>query len=554
MTGGEALSVAVAKRFFANSQARLHHFYGPTEAAIFCTYHACRADEEGDTYPIGRPVAQTTLRVVDDEGQPVPVGVPGELYVGGTGVAQGYVNDSVLSRERFVSDPTVPTSSERFYRTGDLVVYRADGELVFLGRRDTQIKLRGYRIELEEIEFALRAIDAVEDVGVVVQRLGGDRDRLVAFLVAPGMDAGRERTLVDGLAERLPDYMIPSRFVLLDKLPLTPAGKLDRRALPLPAEEEPGQAADCAPQDPVEARLLGIWRDLLGNADLNTRDDFFSHGGHSLLVLQMLVRIEKELHVKLPAKAVFDAPNVAALARLVDSHGRLSRPSSAEPRGTTLFCIAPGFGDEVSLAALSANLGGDNGMQILLPPSDSVSALPVLQQLARRYADQVIQHRKEGPYVIGGFSIAGILALEAARILAERGFAVKNVLLFETILPPVPTAWMFFFGKFLTKRVLPNTLRQRLPVWVTQAMDDAGLDAHVRICRGYRPRRYDGPVTLVVSSGTRSLGFFLFSWWRLVLPQLRIAKPVSGWHQTIFHGDGLRQLARRVDQILKEEE
>ncbi|MEV0677483.1 amino acid adenylation domain-containing protein [Actinosynnema sp. NPDC050436] len=313
---GEALPPDLCHRWFARyPDIPLVNAYGPTECSDDVTHAVIRfGDELGDArVPIGRPVRNTRLYVLGDDLRPVPAGVPGELHVGGTGVGRGYLNDRAKTSVTFMADPYGEPGA-RMYRTGDRVVLRSDGQLEFLERRDHQVKIRGHRIELGEVEAALRTVPEVGDAAVSVGGDQGGHQRLVGYVVAaPGADpdpqAVRER-----LGESLPDYMVPAAVVVLDALPLTPNGKVDRKALP-----EPDLAATRGrgPRTPVEEILCGVFAEVLGSPEVGVEDDFFELGGHSLLATRVVSRVRTVLDVELPVRALFEARTVAGLAKLV---------------------------------------------------------------------------------------------------------------------------------------------------------------------------------------------------------------------------------------------
>jgi acyl carrier protein len=270
--------------------------------------------------PIGGPISNTTFHVLDEHAKPVPVGVPGELYIGGAGVARGYRNRPELTTEKFIPDPFGGDSGARLYRTGDLVRRRPGETLEFLGRIDQQVKLRGFRIELGEIESVLAAHPAVSAcVAVVREDLPGDR-RLVAYVVPKGTPPSVDE-LLRAVQEQLPPYMVPSAFVLLDSLPVTPNRKIDRAALPAPDGARPALAKEYVePQTPTEQLLAEIWQRLLSVDRVGVDDDFFALGGHSLLAVQMLALVERECDVDLPLTVVFQKPTVRTLATAITEH------------------------------------------------------------------------------------------------------------------------------------------------------------------------------------------------------------------------------------------
>jgi amino acid adenylation domain-containing protein len=310
---GEALSHALQERFFARLPARLHNLYGPTEAAVDVTYWECRRNDPRTVVPIGRPIANTQMHVLDKHGHEVPVGMPGELYIGGVGLARGYHNRPDLTAERFAEHPDFG----RLYRTGDIGRWLSDGAIEYLGRTDHQVKVRGCRIELGEVEAALRSHPGVQDAAAAAVGANGDA-RLVGYLVPAGQGHVSPAALRDHLKARLPEYMVPAAFVTLDGLPLTPSGKLDRKALPTLDTARPGpEASYVAPRNPVEQAVALIWADVLGVERVGAHDNFFDLGGHSLLATQVLSRIRQAYPVDISLRRLFEEPTVANLASAI---------------------------------------------------------------------------------------------------------------------------------------------------------------------------------------------------------------------------------------------
>ena len=309
---GEALSEDLPERFFAQMSAGLHNLYGPTEAAIDVTFWDCKRGSSG-RIPIGRPVANTKLYVLDQRLQPVPVGVSGELYIGGVQLARGYHNRPELTAERFLPNPFAP--GERLYRTGDRVRWRPDGNLEFLGRLDQQVKLRGFRIELGEVEAVLGQHPQVRQAVVLLREDHPDDKHLVAYVVSREEEAPEPGQLRDFLRDKLPEYMVPSAFVVLPRLPLTTNGKVDRRALPPPDRNRPElDQTYVAPRTPVEELLAALWAEALGVERVGIHDNFFARGGHSLLATRVLSRVQQACGVELPLRALFETPTIAGLA------------------------------------------------------------------------------------------------------------------------------------------------------------------------------------------------------------------------------------------------
>ena len=338
---GEALTVALRDRFFERLPCRLHNLYGPTEASIDVSYWECVRDER-PYLPIGRPIWNTQLYVVNAANEPAPFGVAGELCIGGVGLARGYWKQPALSEERFVPDPFAAEPGARMYRTGDLACWQPDGVLEYLGRIDHQVKLRGMRIELGEIECAIALVEGVRSAVVVLRRDAAD-ERLVAYLEPATVDVA----LVEAtLRRKLPDHMVPSAFVALDALPLTTSGKVDRRALPEPSRTPaPALAPAVTPRDATERALVDVFERVLRTSNVGIEDDFFALGGHSLLAMRAVARIRTVLAMDVPVRWLFDAPTVAKLA------ARLAEAApSARLGAITIPRVARGVAQPVSFA------------------------------------------------------------------------------------------------------------------------------------------------------------------------------------------------------------
>ncbi len=326
---GEALPYELQERFFSKINVELHNLYGPTEAAVDVTYWACQHGSDLNIVPIGSPVANTQMYILDQYMHPVPIGISGELHIGGVQVALGYINRPELTEEKFIPDPFSNDHDARLYKTGDLCRYLPDGNIEYLGRNDFQVKIRGLRIELGEIESLLAADPSVKQCVVVAREdVSGDK-RLVAYLVphkeAPSIDGLRKL-----LKKKLADYMIPSAFVILDQLPLSPNGKIDRKALPEPDAKRPElEGGYVAPRTPVEEKLAEIWAEVLKVEKVGVYDNFFDLGGHSLMATRILSQIPDAFQVELPLSSLFETPTIAAIALTVTQ--RLNERNNTKP-------------------------------------------------------------------------------------------------------------------------------------------------------------------------------------------------------------------------------
>ncbi|MFJ6384928.1 non-ribosomal peptide synthase/polyketide synthase [Kitasatospora sp. NPDC092039] len=439
LVGGEALPPDLARTLAARA-AEVVNLYGPTETTIWSTSAVIGSGATPERTPIGTPIANTRVHVLDERLGLVPPGVVGELYIAGAGVARGYLGQPGLSAQRFVADPYGPAGT-RMYRTGDLVRWNRDGLLEFAGRADQQVKIRGFRIEPGEIEVLLREQPGVAHAVVVVREDRPGDQRLVAYVVPDGTaDAphlAERRDLRDALRLRLPEYMVPSAVLTLAGLPLTPNGKLDRRALPAPDQ---GAAAGRGPATPQEAVLAELFADVLGVERVGVDDGFFDLGGHSLLATRLIGRIREVLGVELPLRALFETSSAAGLARRLEADHDGSAdafgvvlPLRPRPEGVPLFCIHPGGGLSWSYAGLLRHLPAEvplYGLQArgLSEPDDLPGSV---EEIADDYVAELLRLRPEGPFPLLGWSFGGVVAHAMAARLRERGFDVPFLVILD---------------------------------------------------------------------------------------------------------------------------
>ena len=440
IASGEALPHSLQQRFFGRLPARLHNLYGPTEAAVDVTCWHCRRDSPLDLVPIGWPIANTRCHILDARLQAVPPGATGELYLGGVQVGAGYHNRPELTAERFVQDVFVSAPQARLYRTGDLARYRADGAIEFLGRTDFQVKIRGLRIELGEVEAALEQLPKVREAAVLAREDAPGDVRLVAYVVAEAVDTPNAKSLRDALAQRLPDYMVPTAFVFLPALPLTPNGKLDRSALPRP-EAGGGAAASetVLPQSLLEYRLAGLWERTLGVRGVHPGDDFFALGGHSLLGVRLMMDIGELVGQPVPIATLFHAPTPHGMARLLTARHLQPAWSSLvplQPHGTLppLFCIHGWGGGVWDARALGGHLGTDQpiyGLQAV-GIEDQNWQHTTVEEMATHYAAEIRSFQPHGPYYLCGYSLGGVIAYDVARQLVAQGQPVGLLAVLDT--------------------------------------------------------------------------------------------------------------------------
>ncbi|AUX48181.1 peptide synthetase [Sorangium cellulosum] len=334
LCSGEALPAELTRRCFERlAHAELHNLYGPTEASIDVSSWACQRGDNSASVPIGHPIANTQLYLLDRHGQPVPAGVAGELYIGGIGLARGYHRRPDLTAERFVPDPFGSAPGGRLYRTGDLARHRPDGAIEFLGRLDHQVKIRGLRIELGEIEARLLQHPGVGEAVVLARDEAHGGKRLVAYVAGKGGAALEPGALRDWLAQALPAYMVPAPILVLERLPLSPNGKVDRRALPAPEQVEAPARATTPPRTDLERAIAAIWRDVLSVPQVGVHDNFFDLGGHSLLLAKVHGRLREELDRALPMLVLFQHPTIASLAGALSGEASQPAPQESERSG-----------------------------------------------------------------------------------------------------------------------------------------------------------------------------------------------------------------------------
>jgi len=439
--GGELADPGLVRALCeAGKPQRLLHVYGPTESTTFATWHAIDAvPVDCAALPIGRPIANTTAWVLDDALEPVPDGLPGDLWLGGPGLAIGYVGAPQLTAERFVAHPFDPTPGARLYRTGDRARIDAHGDLDYLGRRDRQVKIRGMRIELDEIEQALARLPEVREAAVVAVGAGSDARRIVAYVVPANPKAPPPANLRRDLKRSLPDAMLPSSVVWMRALPLNDSGKVDRRALP-PPDDAPARPAEAKilPRDMLENAIADHWERLLGRAPIGVDEHFFEIGGHSLLAARLMDEIEKASGIALPLAALFADDTIAGLAERLrrrvendDAPLVVLHPDGARPPLVLLHGDLSGGG--FYSRTLARHLGPDQPMVVVHPHTLLTGAIPAtIAAMAEDRLRALRQVRPHGPYVLAGYCNGAYVAFEMARQLVAAGDVVPICILIET--------------------------------------------------------------------------------------------------------------------------
>jgi amino acid adenylation domain-containing protein len=535
--GGEAADPRSVIRLLSNNPpVRLLNVYGPTETTTFATwYQVTRADEGADSIPIGRPIANTRVYLLDRRGNPVPIGVAGELYIGGDGVALGYLRAPEATAHRFVPDGFGDRPGGVLYRSGDLARHRADGNLEFLGRIDQQVKIRGFRIEPGEIEAVLRQHPAVAQAAVVVREDTPGEKRLAAYVTVGEGLATSSSEMRLFLEKRLPEYMVPPSIMVMDGLPLTPNGKLDRAALPVPQwGADDGDHPFVPPRDELEAQIAQLWERLLGVQSVGIEDDFFALGGHSLLAVQLFAEIERTFGKRLPLAALFDGATVEQLAARLRHEDEDAHPSALvhiKPGGSRppLFCLHGVDGELLGFRRLAQLLDDDQpaiGLQWPRGKGGEGERPNSIEEMASLYAREIRAAYPDGPYCLAGHSAGGLWAYETARRLQEEGGRVAMLALLDTECPTynrlLPIRERIRRHLLRMKPLSPAQKLASLADWAAEVVDrrlshllgkkslfyrrDLPIDPwklnqpHWNTFLGYRPVPYQGRVTLFWAS------------------------------------------------------
>jgi syringomycin synthetase protein SyrE len=544
--GGEVLPAELVNRYLKGTQARLFNVYGPTEACIFATAWECVQSPEGVALPLGLPVDDTCIYVLDPHFLPLPAGVPGEIFIGGNALARGYINQPGLNSEMFVADPFRPGA--RMYRTGDRGWLSENGNLHFLGRFDRQVKLRGYRIELGEIEAALSSVDGVVQAAVKVLRKK-DKPVLHAWVAMSG-DRGVD-TLQRVLRVRLPDYMIPGGISVLPELPANTSGKIDYDALQEPAATFAPHAVREAKND-LERQLLALWEDVLDVRPLGVQDNFFDAGGDSLAAVSILTALEKICSFAVPLFLLTENPTVEQLAQAL--HRPIAVPSSVVSfnlgsKRIPIYIAASGYGDLMRFQILAHALQDSCDLRMLQPPvGQPIASVP---QLANFYAN-LIESQGGLPCYVAGFSVGGITALETACALQDRALPIQGLMLIDTLYPRAiwggTVFWRLFVWCVRTLRLGELTLNGRR---LNALVNDAALVGQVLAMSGYRTRRFEGRTLLIKTSGLARWDLLFFAPWRKLLKNRLSERVIPGLHGSIFEAKKVSELAALLSEAAR---
>ncbi|TAE74611.1 MAG: non-ribosomal peptide synthetase [Verrucomicrobia bacterium] len=596
IAGGDVLSVPHVRRALELlPTTRLINGYGPTENTTFTTCHSIVAsDAEGTSIPIGRPIANTTVVILDDSGRLLPVGIPGELHTGGDGLALGYHGDAALTAEKFIQHPNFG----RLYKTGDLCRRLADGRIEFIGRRDHQVKVRGFRIELGEIEAVLASHPEVRQSKVAVRGRGAETKRILAWATVDRDSHLDAPTLDAWLAERLPSFLRPNGVAIVPAFPITPNGKIDAAALPDPAQAASSKAhATAPPANDLEQALATLWCELLGIAKVGRDDDFFALGGHSLMALRLFSRLHRDFGHTLPLAALLTHPTIARLATLLTPEHQSTQIAGGnkgllvtlkqEGDATPLFCVHGGDGGVLfyrRLAELAAYDGPLHAIEARALSDSGPIPKSSVEETAAAYLSEILAIQAHGPFRLAGYSFGGIVAHEMACQLVGRGHQVDFLGLFDTQNPVAPAKRLSPFGRFTTfwrqQAHLPLATKfarlrsriaegirthHRVKQEVATAIAHGPAEAHSdlrriqvreenwRATQQYHPRPFAGKITLfkAMTANDKIAWPKDYGWTELAKGGLDII-PVPGQHLSIFDEAHIQELATALSTSLRD--
>jgi amino acid adenylation domain-containing protein len=437
LCGGEALCPSLADKLLADD-IELWNMYGPTETCVWSSVK--RIIKSDLNISIGRPISNTTFYILDKNLQPVPVGIPGTLYIGGAGVSSGYLNRPELTDKVFIKNPFSSDPESIIYNTGDMAKWKSDGDVLCLGRSDFQVKIRGYRVEIEEIEKQLVKIEGIKEAVVTVIPEYNELNQLAAYII-PADTSVNEAAIRNKLREALPEYMIPAEFSFIKSFPLTPNGKIDRKALtalPVDISKNPGVEFK-APENVLEYKLVQIWEAVLQKKPIGITDNFFDLGGHSLLAAKLFSKINESIGIKIPLAILLNAPTIRELAAVIKRDGHNQGwspvvPINQEGSNPPLFLIHGAEGNVLLYRELAGYLGKEQpvyGIQ-----SQGLDGLekfnPEFEYVARFYKEEIRKIQPQGPYLLGGYCLGGTIALEIACQLKEENQEVAMLAMFES--------------------------------------------------------------------------------------------------------------------------
>jgi thioesterase domain-containing protein/acyl carrier protein len=554
------------------------NLYGPTETTVWST--ACQLEPNCESVSIGKPIDNTRIYILDRNMEPVPAGIVGELYIGGVGVARGYLKRPELTAQKFLPDPYGKDSNARLYKTGDLGRFLSGENIEHLGRMDSQLKIRGHRIEPEEIEATLREHPEVTDALVAGMEFAPGDKRLAAYVVTRDTNASENDQLRSFLLRKLPEHMVPSAIVRLQALPIAPGGKVNRQALPVPGPRDCcSRKAFVAPRDRLELQLAQIWQLVIGLKSVGILDNFFELGGHSLTVIRVVAEIKKQLRIELPIAALFAAPTIEQLAGVLRSEGWAAprnciveiKPGGSKP---PLFFV--GFGYSVLQTYLDAEQPV-YGLSLLGMLNTQVNPSSI-KEIAASFIESIRTVQPFGPYQLAGHSAGGLIAFEVAHLLVSQGEKISLLALLDTygprsrrlpLLKRVPAHWRALKSREQKERIayLAFTLCHKINKAWNQAVTSISSLRSVQSValasknlsniydaafRDYVPQVFPGHAVLLRSRVPKATCYddAERGWTDMFMKGLEVYE-VSGDHRTMLHEPQVRDVAAHLNECLK---
>lgn len=551
--GGEVLPPKLASEFIEKTGARILNVYGPTETVILASVFECTKEMDYAVLPIGRPIDNTQIYVVDNQLKLLPIGVIGEIVIGGDAIAKGYLNQPDLTNERFLSDPF--NAENRVYKTGDTGYIGADGELYFVGRIDNQVKISGYRIELGEIESLLENHAHVRSAAVKV--IDTNQQKVIYAYVEP---VEKSEVLIGELSKllrhHLPDYMQPRAIISVDLMPTKSNGKTDYEQLPLP-EVSPMRVKKTATSS-LEMQVMRAWVDTLKTDEIGIEDNFFELGGDSLAAVTLMIKIEQLFGKRYSLSLLLENPTISQLANAIKQEidvtaVPLTIPLTENNEKIPFYLAASGHGDIMRFTNLSEKLSDVCALTMLQPPAPSEKYLTV-EDIANAYATAILRDNSK-PVYIGGFSIGGIAALETARVLIEKGKPPKGILLIDTVYPrwPLKSPVLFWLMRYLSKFFNFNKLVVN-GRYLGEMFNDPGIITQLLAWKNHDIKPFDEPAILFISAGMKPIKLWTLSKWTDVFRQHNLIRhSISGSHGEIFLPPHLNVLAKAIRYHIRRE-
>lgn len=571
IAGGDVLSVAHVETMSRMLPGcRVINGYGPTENTTFTCCGTVNAGSLERSVPIGKPISNTQVYVLSRDMQPVPVGVAGELFIAGDGLARGYLNDPSTTAERFVPNPFLSFAGDRLYRTGDQVKYRNDGSIEFLGRLDQQVKIRGYRIEPGEIEVALSQHAAVEDCVVKTQTSKTGEKRLAAFAVAATGQTLRPDELKEFLQQKLPEYMVPSFVAVVDHLPLTENGKIDRDALPNIEDLSANGNGFVAPRSEVEHKLAGAWMKVLGLEQVGVHDNFFDLGGHSLLAVKLINEIQRELGKRIPLMTLFQTTTIAGLAHLLANNTPPQSwptlvPIQAGNSQYPLFCVSAPNVNALGYVSLARALGLEQtafGLQAQYPEdAESEHSQFVVENVAVEYLRALQKEQPHGPYRLIGMCRGAHIAYEMACRLEEQGEKVSLLGVLDTFVMENTYNYFWylehyverlrFWARLSAKEKLSFITSQWGKVLLNRREPESPLHRVYFPGEDFKPKTYSGRILVfrVFKQPRNRISNWNLGWERLAGGGVEV-RVIPGTHETLLREPHVRVLAKELKEFI----